>query len=129
MNNPQIIAERIKQLAKSKNLTVKDLLKELGIKDKDFLSKIENGTNVGYMNLIKIAEYLNCSMDYLIGRTDDAKVPIKEESVLSLEDKRLDQIIKELEHMRTLSSSRSNRTSMKHVASRNRLKVKKKVKL
>lgn len=70
MNNSQTIAERIKQLTKERNITIKDLLKDLEIKDKDFISKIENGTNVGYINLVKIAEYLGCSLDYLIGRTN-----------------------------------------------------------
>ena len=70
MKTSQILAERIKEMIKANNTTNKDLFKELGIDDKDFLTKIKKGTNVGYINIVKIADKLNCSVDYLMGRTD-----------------------------------------------------------
>lgn len=62
------IAERIKLLLGQKKIHAKDMLKELEL----------SATTLAYMktsypqvnNLTKIAEYLNCSIDYLMGRTD-----------------------------------------------------------
>lgn len=35
------------------------------------VSKISNGTDILTLNFAKIADYLDCSVDYLLGRTDD----------------------------------------------------------
>lgn len=71
MTNPQKIADRIKDRASKLNVSVASVLQNVGIKDKNFINKIENGTNVGYINIVKIADYLECSVDYLLGRTDE----------------------------------------------------------
>ena len=71
MSNSQKLAERIKIRSKECNLTVKAMLRDSDIKDSNFITKIENGTNVGYMNIVKIADTLDCSVDYLLGRSDE----------------------------------------------------------
>ena len=68
------LASKIKERASSLNISVASVLIQAGIKDKNFINKIENGTNVGYMNIVKIADVLNCPVDYLLGRTDDSLV-------------------------------------------------------
>lgn len=70
MYNSQEIANRIKVKAKEQNKTVSELLItcELG---KNTISKIANGTDIYSKNLAKIADYLDCSVDYLLGRTDN----------------------------------------------------------
>ena len=63
------IAERIKLIAKSKGLTVSTVLKEVNLGRNtmaNFKASMPKADN-----LAKIADYLDCSIDYLMGRTDD----------------------------------------------------------
>lgn len=69
MYNSNNVAECIKKLSKSKNISVKQLLKDI---------ELAPGTMVNMKtsmpqsdNLAKIADYLDCSVDYLLGRSDD----------------------------------------------------------
>lgn len=73
MLNTQITAERIKSQAKCKGISVKKLLEScnLGV---NTVTKMSNGTDVVSQNLLKIAEYLNVSTDYLLGRTDNPDI-------------------------------------------------------
>lgn len=70
MQNTQIIAENIKLQTKQKNITVKKMLQDcsLGV---NTVSKIASGTDITTRTLYKIADYLGCSVDYLLGRTDN----------------------------------------------------------
>jgi len=70
MKNTQIVAERIKIQAKRKGISVKKMLEtcELGV---NTVTKMANGTDIVSQNLLKIAECLDCSVDYLLGRTDN----------------------------------------------------------
>lgn len=71
MYNSQITSERIKQLAKDKNISLLLLNKQCGL-SKDTIKtagKSENGMKA--KNLYMIADYLDVSVDYLLGRTDD----------------------------------------------------------
>ena len=74
MNNPQMTAERIEMLAKSKNVSVSAMLSELGM-NKNALFTMKNS---GYLprieSLCKFANYFGVSVDYLIGRTDNPKI-------------------------------------------------------
>lgn len=71
MYNSTNIAERIKQLVKSNNFIIKDMLKECGL-SKNALSTMTSGGSIPKSeNLARIADYLNCSVDYLLGRTDN----------------------------------------------------------
>lgn len=69
MYNSQDIANRIKDLAKLKKKSMKNMLSdcELGI---NTISKMSKGTDILSKNLAKIADHLDCSVDYLLGRTD-----------------------------------------------------------
>lgn len=73
MKNPQEIAETIKSIAKSKNVVVSKMLFECEL-NKNTISTMQSG---GYFprvdTLTKIADYLDCSVDYLLGRTDDVR--------------------------------------------------------
>ncbi len=74
MNNPQMTAERIEMLAKSKNVSVSAMLSELGM-NKNALFTMKNS---GYLprieSLCKFANYFGVSVDYLIGRTDNPNI-------------------------------------------------------
>lgn len=73
MYNSQEIALRIKARAKEQGKSLGDMLSacELGI---NTISKMAKGTDVLTQNFAKIADYLDCSVDYLLGRTDNPEV-------------------------------------------------------
>lgn len=70
MYNSQEVANVIKLRAKAKKIAIGTMLSDCGL-SKNTLSSMQSG---GYLpraeTLIKIADYLNCSVDYLLGRTD-----------------------------------------------------------
>lgn len=70
------IAERIKKQAKAQRMTTKELLLscKLGV---NTISKIANGKDIYSKNLAKIADCLSCSVDYLLGRTENPNIDYK----------------------------------------------------
>lgn len=73
MYDNQDMASRIKSRAKFKNIAMKDMLSdlELGI---NLVSHLAKGQNIAAINLARIADYLDCSVDYLLGRTENPEV-------------------------------------------------------
>lgn len=74
-NTEQITAERIKKLAKAQGISVSELLShsKLGV---NTISNLSKGKDLYARNLEKIADALNCSVDYLLGRTDASNLQI-----------------------------------------------------
>lgn len=69
MYNSNNIADKIKTLAKSKGISVKKVLEGVGL---GFNTMSNMKTSMPKAdNLAKIADYLDCSVDYLLGRTDE----------------------------------------------------------
>lgn len=71
MNNSQELANTIKSLAKSKKITIGQMLSDCHLSI-NTLSSMQSG---GYLprieTITKIADYLDVSVDYLLGRTDN----------------------------------------------------------
>ena len=67
------VAEIIKKRAKSRSVSLKVMLLELGL-NKNTLSNMYNGSMLKGDSLARIADYLDCSVDYLLGRTDVPEV-------------------------------------------------------
>lgn len=67
------IAENIKKITKSKGIQLKDMLCSLEL-NKNTLSNMYNGSMLKGDSLARIADYLNCSVDYLLGRTDNPEI-------------------------------------------------------
>lgn len=72
MYKSSFIAERIKLLAKNKKVPIKNMLKDIGL-GFNTMSNMKTSTPKAD-NLAKIADYLDCSVDYLLGRTDKPEV-------------------------------------------------------
>ena len=68
-NSPNV-ANRIKAYAKSKNIALKTILEECELGTNTF-SHMLHGRSIAFDSLAKIADYLDCSVDYLLGRTDN----------------------------------------------------------
>lgn len=72
MYNSQDVAETIKKLSKTRNITIKKLLEDVGL---GFNTMSNMKTSMPKAdNLAKIADYLDCSVDYLLGRTDNPDI-------------------------------------------------------
>lgn len=75
----QDIAERIKITIKDKKLTTKNMLEELNL-GINTISEFSKGKHLSCISLARIADYLDCSVDYLLGRTDNPqshKMPVQ----------------------------------------------------
>lgn len=74
MHNSQEVAITIKSHAKNKKISIGKMLSDCSL-SKNTLSSMQSG---GYLprveNLVRIADYLDCSVDYLLGRTDKPEV-------------------------------------------------------
>lgn len=66
------IFEQIKSLAKSRNITMKDLALKLGFSENLFYTWKK--TNPKASDLEKVADYFHVSVDYLLGREDIEKI-------------------------------------------------------
>ncbi len=73
MYNLQEIAKRIKSKAKTNGTNLKTMFSdcELGI---NTISQMSKGNDILSKNLARIADYLDCSVDYLLGRTDNPNI-------------------------------------------------------
>ena len=71
------VAHRIKILAKENNVQLKQMLSDLGLG----LNTMANmkTSMLKADSLAKIADYLGCSVDYLLGRTEAASPSLSEE--------------------------------------------------
>lgn len=69
MNNSQEVMKIIKNLAKEQNKTVGKMLDDCGL-SKNALSSMKSGYLPRTENLAKIADYLEVSVDYLLGRDE-----------------------------------------------------------
>lgn len=73
MYNSTILADRIKLRAKEQHIQLKLIWSEIGITD-NTLTNLRKGSMLGADKLALIADKLNCSVDYLLGRTDNPNV-------------------------------------------------------
>ena len=68
MYNSIEIAERIREISRIKNIVIKDMLNEIGL-GKNTLMNFKTSMPKAD-TLARIADYLQCSVDYLLGRTN-----------------------------------------------------------
>lgn len=74
MYNSANIAERIKSIAKSEGIPIKKMLEDIGL---GFNTMANMRTSMPKAdNLAKIADYLGCSVDYLMGRNAKEYLPV-----------------------------------------------------
>ena len=65
------LSNRLSYLRKKKGITLKEMSQDLGSIKEASLSRYEHGRREPKLEtLIKIADYFNCSTDYLLGLTD-----------------------------------------------------------
>jgi len=62
-------ADRLKELRISQKLTQKQMAENLGITERNY-QRYEATSNPSVKTLIKIADYFDVTIDYLLGRSD-----------------------------------------------------------
>ena len=68
MYNATEIATKINQILKEKQLSQKDMLEKCELSKNAISSMLSRGSMLRADNLARIADYLDCSIDYLMGR-------------------------------------------------------------
>lgn len=81
MYNSQEIANRIKERAKEKGIKLNDMLNKCGLSI-NTISKMSKGADIFTQNFAKIADFLNCSIDYLLGRTESPEIYSENNKIL-----------------------------------------------
>ena len=73
MYSAEALSNRIKSLARERGVMLKDILSACDL-NINSLSQMSDKKGLSPFSLGKIADYLDCSVDYLLGRTDNPKV-------------------------------------------------------
>ena len=69
-----MFTERFVDMLQNNNITAYKIAKETGI-SQGLMGEYKKGIKLPTIqNLVKIADYLDCSVDYLLGRTDNPEV-------------------------------------------------------
>ncbi len=73
MYNAQITKDRIKSCCKNRKINMEEMLSScnLGV---NAIRQINDTKGMASFSLAKIADYLDCSVDYLLGRTDNPEI-------------------------------------------------------
>lgn len=73
MYNSQDLVSKIKNRAKERQILIRDMLSycDLSI---NAISQISDKKGLSSFSLARIADYLDCSVDYLLGRTDNPEI-------------------------------------------------------
>lgn len=66
------IAIKIKKIAKEKNIKLSGMFEKIGL-GRNTMANLKTSMPKAD-TLAKIADYLNCSVDYLLGRTDNPEI-------------------------------------------------------
>lgn len=74
MYNSHDLAISIKALAKQRGIAIKNMLSALEL-GSNTMSALYHGKSMAFDSLARIADYLDCSVDYLLGRTTIIKLP------------------------------------------------------
>lgn len=73
MYSAQELAVAIKKRAKETNKVIKDMLVSCSLNN-NTMSGLYHDKAIAFDSLAKIADYLDCSVDYLIGRTNEPQI-------------------------------------------------------
>nr|DAE65446.1 MAG TPA: repressor protein [Caudoviricetes sp.] len=73
MYNSHDLAISIKARAAVKKISLKQMLIDCNL-GSNTMSALYHGKSIAFDSLAKIADYLNCSVDYLLGRTDNPEI-------------------------------------------------------
>lgn len=73
MYDSTMIVKKIKHLLLDKGISARTMLSELGM-GVNTLNQLECGRAMSYLSFANIADFLDVSVDYLLGRTDKPEI-------------------------------------------------------
>ena len=86
MDKMQKFAERLSELLTERNMRPAHLAKELGVTNK-VISRYVNGERIPDLRMaIRLSEYFQCSIDFLLGRSDEG-IGYKPKAVISFKER------------------------------------------
>lgn len=88
MYEPADIAARITEYIKGQGLVVNVVLTECGL-NKDAITNMKKGSQIGVNKIAIIADYLRVSVDFLLGRTEVECVQVFQDNPLSPDEEKL----------------------------------------
>lgn len=71
MYSPVDVAKKINALLKEKGLSQKEMLEKCGLSKNAISSMLSRGSMLRADNIAKIADYIDCSVDYLLDRSQN----------------------------------------------------------
>lgn len=74
MNNSANVAKLIKERMKSCGISNKQLSENIDNVNVNTIAQLAKGREISYVTFAKIADHLDCSVDYLLGRTDNPNI-------------------------------------------------------
>lgn len=104
----QEVSKRIKELAKEKRITIGKMLVDCELNN-SALNQISEERGLASFSLAKIADYLDCSVDYLLCRTQNPnshKTHANDVIAASPEDKQLADIIDIYRHLDNIGKAK-----------------------
>ena len=78
MENNVIFGESLNEILANRNIKIKDFASAAGIPLATFYSWLSNTTEPNLSALILMADYLKCSIEFLIGRSEDETLIVGE---------------------------------------------------
>lgn len=108
MYSAQGLSDRIKILAKKKRVIISKMLSDCGL-NANTLNQISEERGTSSFSLAKMSDYLDCSVDYLLGRTDNPNAHISHASNVAVNqnnDEQLAEIIKIYEQLSPLGKAK-----------------------
>ena len=76
MNDSATVAQLIKERMKINGITNKQLAESVKNVNVNTISQLARGREISYVTFADIANFLNCSTDYLLGRSDKPDMTI-----------------------------------------------------
>ncbi len=70
----KVTAGRIKERAKEKDILIKDLLEKCQLGKNTLSTMVHRGSWIQAVSIAKIADILDCSVDFLLGRTNKPEI-------------------------------------------------------
>lgn len=71
MNDSATVAQLIKERMRINGITNKKLAESIKNVNVNTIAQLAKGREISYVTFAEIADFLNCSADYLLGRSDD----------------------------------------------------------
>ncbi|WP_256846883.1 helix-turn-helix domain-containing protein [Paenibacillus sp. Pae108] len=111
----KIFGEILRELRTKRNISQPELADALGINNRVSISNYENGkAEPKYEDLLKIAEYFNVTVDYLLGRENAEKYYFDKTKTVPEEEKKIENFLKETEALIREKSNMSEE-ELKHI--------------